>query len=166
MAIEGLYRPIWSAAILDELVRVEADKRLTRGAEPEQARDAAQWLIEQMRRAFDDACVAGWEPLVGSYRLPDPDDEHLVAAAVVGGAGAIVTSNARDLPTTLLPTGIEVVSPAEFAASTVSVAPSSARRALAKISARYVDPRRTEDELLDILRDRYGMNEAVELLRR
>lgn len=29
MAAEGLYRPIWSHAILDELVRVEADKRVT-----------------------------------------------------------------------------------------------------------------------------------------
>ena len=48
----------------------------------------SQRLADQMNWAFDDSCVHGWEPLVGSYRLPDPDDEHLVAAAVIGGAQA------------------------------------------------------------------------------
>lgn len=66
MAAEGLYRPIWSQAILDELVRVEADKRVRRGAELEQAGGAARRLIDQMGWAFDDSCVEGWEPLEGS----------------------------------------------------------------------------------------------------
>lgn len=47
-----------------------------------------------MRIVFDDAEARGWEGLEGTYGLPDPDDEHVVAAAVVAGAGAIVTHNA------------------------------------------------------------------------
>ena len=73
-----------------------------------------------MRTAFDDAEVSGWEALEGTFGLPNPDDEHLVAAAVVGGAGAIVTHNAADLPADRLPAGIKVVAPAQFAADTVS----------------------------------------------
>jgi hypothetical protein len=49
----------------------------------------------------------GWEGLEGTYGLPDPDDEHLVAVAVVGGAAAMVTDNAHDLPLELMPNGIE-----------------------------------------------------------
>ena len=165
MAAEGLYRPIWSQAILDELIYTETDKRVRRGAEPEPARHAAQWLVSQMQGAFDDARVSGWEPLVGTYGLPDPDDEHLVAAAVVGSAGVIVSDNVKDLPSSLLPEGLPVATAARFAVDTVSVAPDIARTALRKISERYADPPRDIETLLDLLRDRYGMDEAVALLR-
>ena len=165
MAAEGLYRPIWSQAILDELVYAETSKRVRRGAEPEPARHAAEWLISQMRGAFDDACVFGWEPLVGTYGLPDPDDEHLVAAAIVGGAGIIVSNNVKDLPPALLPEGISVATAARFAADTVSVAPDTARTALEKISNRYTDPPCDADTLLDLLHNRYSMVDAAALLR-
>ncbi len=48
LAVQNIHRPIWSQAILDELVRTEADKWVRRGAEPEQAERAARRLIEQM----------------------------------------------------------------------------------------------------------------------
>ena len=166
MAAEGLYRPIWSQAVLDELAYNETAKRIKRGAAPEPAQRAAQWLLSQMQGAFDDACVTGWEPLVGSYGLPDPDDEHLVAAAVVGGAGVIVSDNVKHLPARLLPDGLSVVTAARFAADTVSVAPEAARTALEKISARYTNPPYDTDMLLDLLRDRYGMGDATECLRK
>lgn len=95
MAIEGLFRPLWSEAILEELERHEALKLIDRGSEEEAAEQAATHLVEQMRTAFDDALVTGWEPLEGTFDLPDPDDEHVVAAAVIGGAGAIVTENVK-----------------------------------------------------------------------
>lgn len=165
MAAEGLYRPIWSQAILDELVRVEADKRVRRGAEPEQAETAARRLIDQMGWAFDDSCVTGWEPLEGTYGLPDPDDEHLVAAAVVGGAGVIVSDNVKDLPAKLLPDGIAVVTAARFAADSVSIAPGTALRALEQISTRYTNPPRSKEDLLDLLVSRYGMQQAAAMVR-
>jgi hypothetical protein len=52
-------------------------------------------LVSQMRAAFADAEVAGWEALEGSYGLPDADDEHVVAAAATAGAGVIVTHNLK-----------------------------------------------------------------------
>jgi len=161
LAVEGLYRPIWSQAVLDELIEAEAEKRIKRGAEPDQARVVAKRLADQMNWAFDDSCVFGWEPLVGSYRLPDPDDEHLVAAAVVGGAQVIVSDNVKDLPTDKLPDGLDVVPAAQFAYDTVSVAPALALAAIQQISSRYVDPPRTVDSLLTILDARYGMNAGL-----
>jgi PIN domain len=91
MAIEGLYRPLWSEQILAELHHHEAKKLAGRGQCSEHAHADADHLIREMRRAFSDAIVAGWDPLVGTHGLPDPDDEHVLAAAVIGGAGAIVT---------------------------------------------------------------------------
>ena len=88
MAVEGLYRPLWSDAILDELRRHEALKLLDRDTDPGQAAAAAAHLVAQTRSNFDDALVVGWEPLEGTYGLPDLNDEHVVAAGVVGGAGS------------------------------------------------------------------------------
>ena len=84
LAAENLYRPLWSTAILDELEFHEARKLEGRGIDSHTAATRATHLIEQMASAFDDACVIGWETLEGSFGLPDPDDEHVVAAAVVG----------------------------------------------------------------------------------
>ena len=89
-AAEGMYRPLWSSAVLDELAYEERVKLVRQGVPAQQAHRRSERLIAEMRRAFDDAEVEGWEGLEGVYNLPDPDDEHLVAAAVVGGAGVIV----------------------------------------------------------------------------
>ena len=103
LAIEGLYRPLWSSAILAELEYHEKHKLIDRGEQPEVAAARARHLIDRMTTAFDDALVENLEPHDGTFGLPDPDDEHVVAAAVVGGAGAIVTDNLRDFPIARIP---------------------------------------------------------------
>jgi len=56
LAEAGTYRPLWSADILDELERVLADRGLSA--------DAVKYRIGEMRRAFPDAEVRGYENLV------------------------------------------------------------------------------------------------------
>lgn len=168
MAAEGLYRPVWSAQILAELEYAETAKWGRRGLDPAAAADRATHLIGQMRGAFDDAETTGWEPLVGSYGLPDPEDEHVVAAAVVAGAGAIVTSNLRDFPTVSVPAAVEVLSPQQFTATTVSLAPAralAAVQAIADRSGQTGQPRRSIDDLLDHLEGVYQLIDAVTALR-
>ncbi len=58
LAIEGSYRPLWSSAILGELEEHEALKHVDRGATPDEARERAVHLVEQMRQSFEDAEVA------------------------------------------------------------------------------------------------------------
>lgn len=166
LAVEGIYRPLWSSAILEELRESEVLKFVRAGELTEVARSRADHLVEQMRIAFDDAEVTGWEALEGSFELPDPNDEHVVAAALLGGAGAIVTSNLRDFPRDRVPARIDVLSPAEFAASTVSIDPLAAQRALGQMSdrrGRHGPPQSTA-EILTVLVERYGMREVGELL--
>lgn len=167
LAVEGLYRPIWSAAILDELEWGEERKLVTRGEKPAEAARRARRLVCEMRRAFDDAEVVGWEGLDGTYGLPDPDDEHVLAAAVVGGAGAIITLNLRDFPKTNIPAAIQVLSPRTFAANTVELRPTRALAAIHAIAARSgrSGQRLTVTGVLDLLADRYGMDQVAELIR-
>ena len=166
LAVEGLYRPLWSDAILEELEEHEALKLQKRGAPQEESEQKALSLTQQMRTAFPDAEIRGWEPLEGTYGLPDPDDEHVVAAAHIAGAGAIVTANFKDFPATLVPASIEVISAQDFALNTVALSPAGALTALGQISARYGrnGPPRSVEDLLAVLAERYGMNDAVDLL--
>lgn len=167
LAIEGLYRAVWSSAILEELIEHEARKLQRRGVPAEQAGGRATRLIEQMRASFGDAEVQGWQPLEGSFGLPDPDDEHVAAAAVIAGAGAIVTVNRRDFPADRLPDTLEVLDPAVFAVNTVSLDPARAARAVQAIAARSgrVGQTWTVADVLARLESRYAMGETVELLR-
>lgn len=167
MAIEGLYRPAWSSLVLDELAYHEAKKLRGRGVAGEEADRRARHLLGQMRVAFADAVVTGWEPLEGTFGLPDPDDEHVVAAAVLARAGVIVTDNLKHFPGDRLPDDLEAVSAVRFAHNTVAVDPGGAARAVVEISRRsgVHGPPLTVVEVLQRLDGRYGMQEATALLR-
>lgn len=123
LAIEHSYRPIWSEALLDEVEAQEITKLIKRGIPPEEAQLKGTVLVDGMRKAFPDALVAGWEHLEGSFGLPDVDDEHVVAAAVIGGSGAIVTENLKDFPREKVPASIDLVDAAQFAFNCISANP-------------------------------------------
>lgn len=166
LAVEGVYRPIWSSAILQELEYHEAAKLIRRGTDEAVAEARARRLVGVMRASFDDALVTGWERLEGSYGLPDPDDEHVVAAAELGGAGAIVTLNSKDFPVTELPAGLEVLGPATFVHDQVSLRPAAAGRAVLELAARSGrhGPPLSPQQIIETLATRYGMHDAAALL--
>lgn len=167
LAIERVYRPVWSEAILAELEYHEALKLQKRGAEKTDAEARAARLVDQMRTVFEDAMVTGWEPLEGSYSLPDPDDEHVVAAAQIAGAGVIVTANLKDFPSKLLPDGIEAIPVTDFARDAVGLSPTRSLAAITQIASRSgrAGPPLTEREIVQVLEERYGMTESMALVR-
>lgn len=164
LAIEGLYRPLWQDRILVELEAAEAAKLVDRGQAPAEAAAAAARLVERMASEFPGASVPGWE-VYASRGLPDPDDEHVVAAAVVGHAGQIVTHNLKDFPAELLPEGVEAVAPHEFALEAAEISPSAAFRAVEQIARRRRSPEVSIDEILTVLVRRYGMDDFVDVVR-
>ena len=104
-----MFRAKWSAKIHEEwtsaLLKDRAD--LT----PEQLARTC----ELMNAAVLDCLVEGHETLVGSLSLPDPDDRHVLAAAIHAGADAIVTFNLRDFPQDVQNLySIEVLHPDDF----------------------------------------------------
>ncbi|WP_313420566.1 PIN domain-containing protein [Brevibacterium casei] len=166
LAAEGTYSPKWSTAILDELVFHEAEKLIKRGTPAEDAERSAERLIGQMSTAFDDALVTDWERLEGTYGLPDPDDEHVLAAAIMCGAEVIVTENLKDFPASKLPAPVRAIPARDFVHDTVRAHLTQSCRAVIAIcdrSGRH-GPKLTAADLLTIFDDRYKMTETVELL--
>jgi len=70
----------------------------------------------QMAAAFPDALVTGLEPLEPTIDPPDPDDAHVVAAALTGGAHVIVTDDQHGF-TRPLPGNLTVETTDEFASA-------------------------------------------------
>ena len=167
LAIEGVYRPVWSERILEELEYGKTRALINEGATPDAAAAYMQWLTHQMASHFPDALAGGWEPLEGSFGLPDVNDEHVVATAVVSMAGVIVTNNLKHFPVHRLPPNIEIQEPAEFAENQVDVNVVAAMRAVSAIAGRsgLRGPGMTEDDVLNALERRYQMAAAADIIR-
>lgn len=109
LALSGRFRARWTDLIHDEWVRNLLKNR------PELDPANLQRTVACMNAAIPDALVTGHEALVEGLTLPDPDDRHVLAAAIRCGASVIVTFNERDFPEDrLAPFGIEVQHPDEF----------------------------------------------------
>jgi hypothetical protein len=85
--------------------------------------------LDRARVAMDDhaedCLVTGYESLIGSVTLPDPDDRHVLAAAIVAEADVIVTYNLRDFPNDSLDRyKIEAQHPDEFVHRLIDLTPS------------------------------------------
>lgn len=73
-----------------------------------------------MRENFESAWIqTEYEPFIDAIDLPDPDDRHVVAAAIVSAAQYIVTDNIRHFPAeTLTRFGLEAGTADKFLAGT------------------------------------------------
>jgi hypothetical protein len=71
-----LFVPRWSERVLMEV------RRAVLTVVPEMTAARIDYRLATMRSAFPEACVRGYESLVETIVLPDPDDRHVVAAAV------------------------------------------------------------------------------------
>lgn len=165
LATEEAYAPLWGSGILFELDYVLARLDANRGRHASDER--RRHLFGQMKRAFPGAEINAPKNREYDYGLDDPDDGHVAHAALIGKADAIVTDDSRagfKTSAVLIDAGVEIVYPHEFAANTVAAHPEAGVRALVAMSRRMTTPSRTPRELLDELRDRYGMDEVAEIL--
>ncbi|WP_424467041.1 PIN domain-containing protein [Pseudoclavibacter helvolus] len=143
LAERGLYRPLWSDQVI-----AEAREALTR-IHPDIDVNRINARFRSMNEAFDDALVSGWQPLVEGLTLPDPNDRHILAAALVGRADLIVTANVRDFPgTTLDAFGIAVVTPDEFLLDQLDLRPALVVEVLEEQAHATRDPSLTVDAVL------------------
>lgn len=109
LGLTGLYQPKWSNSIHDEWQRNLLANR------PDITPEQVTRTRMLMEKALPDALVNGYAPLINDISLPDPDDRHVVAAAIRCHADVIVTFNVKDFPAEQVGFfNIEALHPDEF----------------------------------------------------
>lgn len=92
LAVTGLFRARWTNDIHEEWTRNVLKDRDDLSAEQ------LKRTCQLMDSAVPDCLVSGYEPLIDNLELPDPEDRHVLAAAIRTNAEIIVTFNLRDFP--------------------------------------------------------------------
>lgn len=106
-----------------------------------------------MERALPDALVTGFENRLPSLSLPDPDDRHVLAAALHAGCDLIVTLNLRHFPPAALADhGIRAVHPDELLCTLLETQAYRTRAAVEALRSSLHRPPYTFEELLVRLR--------------
>jgi predicted nucleic acid-binding protein len=166
LAEAGFFRVRWSGPVLDETGRTIA--KLLRAQSSSQA-DAEAMATEQVRRmtvAFEEAMVTDFDMhLAASSVLPDPNDAHVLAAAVKAQAAAIVTDNLKDFPPAALATfGLEARSADDFIADTIALDEGRAVAALRDMRQRFRKPDLSAEQLL-VKMEAAGLLASADTLR-
>lgn len=144
LAERGLFHPLWSEQILDEVERnlpklgIQAGKAARR--------------VGLMRDSFgSEALINGFDHLVDQMTC-DAKDRHVLAAAVHGEADAIATFNLRDFPDdSVIPYGIRVVSPEDLLIELLAARPGEVISTLREEVRAFGRPPETLDEFLATL---------------
>lgn len=109
LARTGIVGARWTARIQDEWIRNLLANR------PDLTPAQLQRTRELMEAAVPGAVVESYERRIGGLSLPDPDDRHVLAAAIEAAADVIVTFNTRDFPPAEVGRhGIQVLDPDAF----------------------------------------------------
>lgn len=159
LAVTGLFRAKWSADVHEEWISSLLKNR----------HDLTRDKLERTRMLMDkhaiDALVIGYEDLIPGLQLPDPNDRHVLAAAIRGQANVIVTMNLRDFPSDVLaPFGIEAQHPDEFILHLLDLAPGAVVAAAESHRQSLKNPPKTVSEYLETL-ERQGLTQTVSVLR-
>lgn len=92
LTLTDLFRAKWSENIHDEWIRNLLLKK------PELKKEQLERTRDLMNAHVRDCLVSGYESLIDDLELPDPNDRHVLAAAIHSKASIIVTYNLKDFP--------------------------------------------------------------------
>jgi hypothetical protein len=156
----GIYAAKWTRRI---------DEEWTRTLEEQRNRPPGTFSFrrDQMHAACPDWEVLpeAWQPLESCIKLPDPEDRHVVAAAIAGHADCIVTANLKDFPAEILgPLGIEALHPDSFLVAQLDLDAFSVLPAFKGMRARLRNPAFTAAAFADAM-ERNGLIETAQFLR-
>lgn len=159
LALTDTFRARWSAQIHEEWIRGVLRDR------PELGRAQLDRTRSLMDSHVRDCLVTGFEPLIETIELPDPDDRHVVAAAIHCGADLIVTSNLRDFPDERIRHhGIKAEHPDDFIFDLFDLHPARVVAAASNQRKSLKHPPKTPEAFLDILL-KQGLPQTVDKLR-
>jgi predicted nucleic acid-binding protein len=160
LTLNGLFQAKWSADVHEEWIRSLLRDR------PDLRRERLYQVRDAMDEHAGDCLVTGYEQLIEGLKLPDPDDRHVLAAAIIGRADVIVTHNLKDFPAAVLARyGIRAEHPDEFVRHLLDLSPVLAVDAVRDQQETLTKPPMTMPELLDLF-ERIGLTTTVVELRR
>ena len=142
----GLFRARWTNEITDEWKRhLIANKPALKSSIMAQ--------LQAMHTAFPEAVIEDYQQLANGLHLPDPDDRHVLAAAIQCGAQHIVTDNLRDFPANVLQDyDIEAIGADEFLSRTFELYSLEALAVLRQLRMDYKNPPLSAPEFMMDLR--------------
>lgn len=135
LAQTKIFRARWSNHIHDEWIRSLLANR------PDLTVASFAKTREAMDRAVPDCLASGYEALIPAIVLPDPNDRHVVAAAIQASASCIVTFNLDDFPDdALAPFGLHARHPDDFLLDVQGIDPVAFTQAVMTDFKHYVAP--------------------------
>lgn len=160
LAVTGLFKARWSNMIHEEWMRnvVKNHSDITR-AQAERIRDL-------MNAHVEDSIVTGFERLIPKLNLPDPDDRHVLAAAIKCRADLILTYNLTDFPDPVLNQyGLRAIHPDEFLFTQLEVDPAAVCLSANRHRQSLKKPVMDSTAFLIVL-ERHGLTRTVALLQK
>jgi predicted nucleic acid-binding protein len=160
LATTQLFRAKWTNQIHDEWIRNLLANR------PDLNFQQLDRVRNLMNNNIQDSLVTGFEYLIPILELPDPDDRHVLAAAVRTEADTIVTFNLKDFPAAKLSTHkIEAKHPDAFVSELLAHHPQEVIQSITAIQSRLKNPPQTFDDYMETLL-KQGLTTTVAALRR
>jgi predicted nucleic acid-binding protein len=139
------FRARWTQEIHSEWTRNLLKKR------EDLSEEQLQRTVELINQAVPDCLVENYEGYIDSLELPDPDDRHVLAAAIKCQADVIVTNNLKDFPKEVMEQyQIDIQSPDTFLSHLFDLNPPAFCTAVRQQRERLQNPNHTAEELLDI----------------
>lgn len=92
LALADLFRAKWTAQIHDEWIRNVLRSR------PDLSAQQLYRTRQLMDAHIRDAIVTDYVDLIATVELPDPNDRHVLAAAIKSQSDTILTFNLKDFP--------------------------------------------------------------------
>ena len=160
LALAGVCSVRWSDVVQDEWTRNLVKNR------PDLNPQRIAGTRSLMDAKIPDAIVTGYEPLITTLTLPDPNDRHVTAAVIHARATVIVTENLSDFPeAALAPFSIVAQPPDYFVCALIEAEPLTALAAFARDRASMNNPPMTVDAYLAAL-EHSGLVATANVLRR
>ena len=158
LAQTDLFRARWTLDIHEEWIRNLLLKR------PDLSQEKLEGLRDMMIDAIPDSLVTGYEPTIDGLILPDPDDRHVLAAALRANAEIIVPANLKDFPAeSLMPYNVVAQHPDDFILDLIDLQPPLVLTCFEEDRTHYRNPPYTVEEYLENLQ-RQGLSKTVAYL--
>ena len=159
LATSGLVAARWTEQIQDEWTRNLLQDR------PDLVPERLNRTRRLMDAAVPDALVDGYQELLESLSLPDPDDRHVLAAAITARADVLITWNLRHFPyETVNSYDIELLTPDDLVCRLLAQSPQETRQAVEALRVSLRNPPYSWSGLLERF-GQVGLVQTAEFLK-